>query len=194
MADLYTRLEELQGMTRLLIDDLTLLRPLVGLGNPDPTPEEKTYRRFYARAVFALVEAFAEQHRRLLLDLCGIGAIILPEKKFQKLAEIRQVFKKDGTVEEEEQYLQIFDKIKAVYKGAGTGFGERLHITFGNRNWEIFREAMAVRNRVTHPKRASDCWIFEVDLQKLVHAHDWFRSIQNEFVRVARAHRNNHHW
>jgi hypothetical protein len=35
MADLYTRLEELQGMTRLLIDDLTLLNPLVGFGIGD---------------------------------------------------------------------------------------------------------------------------------------------------------------
>lgn len=34
MADLYTRLKELEGMTRLLIDDLTFLKPLVGLGNP----------------------------------------------------------------------------------------------------------------------------------------------------------------
>ena len=39
--DLYGQLEELQGMTRVLIDDVTRLKPLGGGGNPDPTEEEK---------------------------------------------------------------------------------------------------------------------------------------------------------
>lgn len=56
----YNDLEELRGMTRLLIDDVNLLRPKLGEGNPDPSDEEKANRRFYVRAVFALVEAFVE--------------------------------------------------------------------------------------------------------------------------------------
>ena len=63
--DLYGRLEELEGMTRLLIDDVGLLRPLVGEGEDDPSAGRKAYRRCYVRAVFALVEALVEQHRRL---------------------------------------------------------------------------------------------------------------------------------
>jgi hypothetical protein len=78
--DLYNELEELQGMTRLLIDDVRLLRPKIGEGNPDPSDDEKAYRRFYVRAVFALVEAFVEQHRRLVIYLCEAGKIELSEK------------------------------------------------------------------------------------------------------------------
>src|ERR1035437_10144113 len=71
--DLYNDLEELRGMTHVLIDDVNLLRPKLGEGNPDPSNEEKANRRFYVRAVFALVEAFVEQHRRLLVHLCEFG-------------------------------------------------------------------------------------------------------------------------
>jgi hypothetical protein len=95
--DLYDRLEELQSMTRLLIDDVTLLKPKVGELNPNATDQEKANRRFYVRAVFALVEAFVEQHRRLLLQLCESNRIELKEKTRKRLLEIREVFRDDGT-------------------------------------------------------------------------------------------------
>src|SRR2546427_323512 len=128
--DLYTRLEELRGMTHLLIDDVKLLRDKVGARKPDATEEENANRRFYIRAVFALIEAFVEQHRRLLLDLCDIGKITLAEKTRSKLREIKEVSLADGSKEERTQYLKIFEKIKEVYKAAGDGFGQPLNVTF----------------------------------------------------------------
>jgi hypothetical protein len=137
--DLYDRLVELQGMTHLLIDDVALLRPKVGELDPNVTAEEKANRRFYVRAVFALVEAFVEQHRRLLLELCESSEIELKEKTRKRLREIKEVFSEDGTVEEHEQYLQIFAKIKEVYKAAGIGFGQPLKVTFGDWNQDLRR-------------------------------------------------------
>jgi len=192
--DLYGRLVELQGMTRLLIDDVRRLKRRLGVGNPDPSPALKTNRRFYIRAVFALVEAFVEQHRRLLVELAQHGMIVLPAKKLQRLREMKPVLLDDGSVGEQEQYLQIFDKIKEVYKAAGTGFGQDLNITFGDEGWATFKTAMALRNRVTHPKRVADCCIEEPDLAVVTAANEWFKTLQNEFVRVARAHRTANHW
>jgi hypothetical protein len=192
--DLYDRLEELQGMTRLLIDDVALLRPRVGELKPNVTEEEKANRRFYVRAVFALVEAFVEQHRRLLLELCESNKIELKEKTRKRLRELKEVFREDGTVEEQERYLHIFDKIKEVYKAAGVGFGQPLNVTFGDRGWTTFKAAMEIRNRVTHPKNVSDCWIFEDALKTVNDASAWFKKLQNEFVRVARKHRTESGW
>jgi hypothetical protein len=53
---------------------------------------------------------------------------------------------------------------------------------------------MEVRNRVTHPKNVQDCWIFEGALKIVIEANEWFRGLQNEFVRVAREHRAAHTW
>jgi hypothetical protein len=187
--DLYTQLEELQGMTRLLIDDVGLLRPKVGERIPEPSDEEKANRRFYVRAVFALVEAFVEQHRRLIVQLCEQGKIELPENKLKRLKEIKQVLQDDGTVEEQPQYLQIFDKIKEVYRAAAAGFGEALTVNCGDERWIAFKDAMEIRHGITHPKNVRDCWIHEGGLQTVIAAHEWFKALQNEFVRVARAHR-----
>lgn len=192
--DLYGRLEELQGMTRLLIDDVGRLQGELGAGVPDPSETQATNRRFYIRAVFALVEAFAEQHRRLLLDLVGENKITITPKALLALREIREIKMPDGSVVEREQYLQLFEKMKTVYKVAGDGFGERLKVTFGERGCERFREALALRNQVTHPKQVSDCLILEKNIQTVMAANEWFKKLQNEFVRVARAHREVHRW
>jgi hypothetical protein len=192
--DLYSRLEEFQGMTRLLIDDVALLRPKVGELNPNVTDEEKANRRFYIRAVFALVEAFVEQHRRLLLELCESNQIELKDKTRKRLQEIKKILMEDGTAEEQERYLHIFDKIKEVYKAAGAGFGQPLKITFGDEGWPTFKAAMEIRNRIAHPKNVQDCWIFEDALKTVNEANEWFKGLQNEFVRVAREHRAVHGW
>jgi hypothetical protein len=188
--DLYNDLEELQGMTRLLIDDVNLLRPRIGEGKLDPSDEEKAYRRFYVRAVFALVEAFVEQHRRLVIHLCEAGKIVLTENRLKRLREIKQIFDASGVVVgEETNYLRIFDKIKRVYNAAAAGFHSPLTVTFGDNHWPEFQEAMEIRNQITHPKNVQDCWIFEPSLQKVIAAHYWFRALQNDFVRIAREHR-----
>src|SRR5205085_5338023 len=113
----------------------------------------KANRRFYARAVFALVEAFVEQHRRLLVHLCEFGKITLPENRLNKLREIKKILDENGTVVgEEANYMRAHEKIKEVYNAAAVGFDEPLTVTFGNERWPQFKEAMRIRHEITHPK------------------------------------------
>ena len=193
-VDVFLRLEELQHVTRLLIDDVVMLRPKLGEMKPDPTLEEAANRRFYIRAVFALAEAFVEQHRLLLLELCAARRIELSKNTRKKLSEIREVLGDDGELVVKKQYLQIFEKIKEVYKAAACGFEQKLTVTFGDVRWTNFKAAMEVRDRITHPKKVEDCWIFDDALRSVTDAYDWFRLLQNEFVRMARKHRTEHGW
>ncbi len=140
-------------MTRLLIDDVNLLRPKIGERKPDPSDEEKAYRRFYVRAVFALVEAFVEQHRRLVIHLSEAGKIGLTQNKLNRLREIKQILDASGAVvREAPNYLRIFEKIKHVYNAAATGFNSPLTVTFENDHWREFQEAMEIRARSPTPR------------------------------------------
>lgn len=169
---------------------MSLLRPKIGEGNPDPSDDEQAYRRFYVRAVFALMEAFVEQHRRLVIHLCDAGKIELSENKLTQLRQIKRILDTGGSVvREEPSYTRIFDKIKEVYKAAAAGFGSPLMVTFGDDHWREFKEAMEIRNQITHPKNMEACWIFEPSLRRVIAAHDWFRALQNDFVKIAREHR-----
>jgi hypothetical protein len=70
MSSLCDRLEEIQGLIKLFAGDVEQLASRLGPRAPvEMDGEIAGVRRAYARAVFALVEALAEQHKRLLLDL-----------------------------------------------------------------------------------------------------------------------------
>jgi hypothetical protein len=79
MTSLYDCLVELQDVTHVLIDDVEQLRTLLGERHPalQNSNEEEANRRFYVRAIFAFIEAVAEQHKRLLLALDEQGTVAL---------------------------------------------------------------------------------------------------------------------
>lgn len=193
MADLYDRLDEIQGMTRVLTQDVERLRPLVGADVAISDGEEAN-RRFYVRAVFALVEAVVEQHKRLLLDLAEGARISLAVAVREALSEQAPLVKDNGAVMYREQYLQLERKLRAVYRAAGEAFQQPLAVSFGDAGWQSFRAALDVRDRITHPKTYQDCHVDGDALDTVNRGHDWFRGLNNEFVRVAREHRQTHPW
>jgi hypothetical protein len=81
-----------------------------------------------------------------------------------------------------------------VYRAAGEAFGQVLTVTFGDQGWQSFRDALDVRDRLTHPKTFEDCHVDEDALKTVDEGHAWFRGLNNEFVRVARAYRADHPW
>ena len=193
MADLYGRLDEIQGMTRVLTQDVERLRPLVGADVAISDGEEAN-RRFYVRAVFALVEAVVEQHKRLLLDLAEGSRISLAVAVREALSEQAPLVKDNGAVMYREQSLQLERKLRAVYRAAGEAFQQPLAVSFGDTGWQSFRAALDVRDRITHPKTYQDCHVDGDALDTVNQGHDWFRGLNNEFVRVAQEHRQTHPW
>lgn len=183
-------------MTRTLLSDLEQLRPLLGQRSIQAAvgDREAGNRRFYVRAIFALIEAVVEQHKRLLLDLANRQMTTLESGVRMALSERIYVVRDSGAVTEKEQYLQLQRKLRAVYRAAETAFGQQLTVTFGDQGWASFQSAVAVRDRITHPKTFQDCGVDEADLDTVDRGHEWFRALQNEFVAMARAHRAQHQW
>ncbi len=196
MSDLYNRLEEIQEMTRTLIEDVECLLPNLGSRSitDTVTTEEEANRRFYVRAIFSLVETVVEQHKRLLLELHEHNFIKLHEGVYEVLSERVYIAKDNGKILSKEQYLKLQRKIRTVYRVASESFKERLNINFGDSGWELFQDALKIRDRITHPKRYEDCEIDEQILEVVESGEKWFRNLNNEFVRIARLHRNKFNW
>jgi hypothetical protein len=196
MSDLYERLEEIQGMTAVLSGDVERLRPLLGSRSiQDAVPEqEETHRRSYVRAIFALVEAVVEQHKRLILDLTERGVARVGAGVREVLLERTYFVKDNGTIGEKDQYLQLERKLRAVYRAAGEALGRPLQIEFGDQGWPSFQAALDVRDRITHPKTFVACHVDEADLETVDRGHAWFRDVNKAFVELARDHRQQHGW
>ena len=196
MSDLYDQIEELQGMARVLTDDVERLRPQLGSRDIQVavTDNEEMARRLYVRSIFALIEALVEQHKRLLLKLADSRVITLMPGVQEALSERVYAVKDNGAVAGREQHLQLLRKLRAVYRAAGEGFGDPLAVQFGGAGWKAFQDATTMRDRLTHPKTFQDCQVSGVDLNTVDAAETWYRSLSNEWVRVARVHRAVHKW
>ncbi len=176
MADLYTNLPEVDGMVRVLSADVQQLSTQLN------SEYSSTTQRTYSRAVFALVEAILEQHKKLLLDLAEKSVITLDSGVTDKLKE-------------DTHYLKLQDKLKIVYKKGKDAFNsEAMLANFSSQGWSDFGNAVSIRNRITHPKTHEDCQITDDDLQTVKKAEQWFRQVNNKFVEVARKYRETHPW
>lgn len=196
MSSLYNRIEEIQEMVKILTSDVEYLRPRLGERSIQValSDSEESNRRFYIRAIFSLIEAVVEQHKRLLLDLADQNIISLGPVVIEALSERAYVIKRNGTVGDRKQYLQLERKLRAVYHAAGTAFGQTLSVNFGDQGWQSFGEALDICDRLTHPRIFDDCHVDEDALETVDQGHEWFRNLNNEFVRVASAHREDHNW
>lgn len=196
MSDLYDRLEEIQGMTRVLIGDVERLRQQLGSRSiqDDKTVEQEGARRAYVRAVFALIEATVEQHKRLLMDLASRSAVALDQGTEAVLVEQAFVADDKGKVGSREQYLSLRRKIRVVYRAAATAFGRDFEVKYDDQGWQRFASAIEIRDRLTHPKSYADCDVDDDDLDSVDQGHEWYRGLNQEFVRIAREHRGEHNW
>ena len=152
-------------------------------------------RRFYVRAVFALIEAVVEQHRRLLLDWAERGAVAFPEGVREVLSERIFVARENGNVHKRTQYLSLRNKLRVVYKTAAPkAFLQPLSIEFADEGWRAFCAALEVRDQITHPKTFVDCHVDKEELETVETGRDWYGQVNKEFVRVATEHQHDHSW
>ena len=196
MPDLFERLEEMRDVIDVLNGDVERLRPRLGPRSiqDEASDDEKTNRRSYVRAIFALIEAVVEQHKRLLLDLSEQGVVQLGPGVRESLLERTYSVKDNGSIGEKEQYLPLQRKLRAVYRAAAEVFGQPLELDFAGGGWRAFCTALDVRDRITHPKTFVFCQVEDDELGTIDCGHEWFRDVNQRLVGVAERHRQAHGW
>ena len=100
----------------MLSVDVEYLKPLLGersiqVKNSDA---EEACRRFYVKAIFSLIEAVIEQHKKLLLDLTDQQIISLEGGFKETLSEKSFAVQENGKVVERPKFLQLKHKLRLV--------------------------------------------------------------------------------
>ena len=62
-----------------------------------------------------------------------------------------------------------------------------VHVDFSGKGWSAMKTTIAVRNRLTHPKRLEDIAVSDDDLAKLVQANDWLLQARSDMMSAANA-------
>jgi hypothetical protein len=173
-------------MSRIERDDLGRLYDIlvrdIGqiVGRSSSLPQYK--RRSFVRAFLALVEYDTYNRKQRVLYLHTKGVHRFNESERIMLQEIQPELDDSGRLKLKRRYLRLIDN----YRFAIRMFCKAVDIEFtlptNEPGWSAFKETVALRNRITHPKKLSEIEISDSQLKSVFDAFEWFKKVYRAIV------------
>lgn len=129
-------------------------------------------RRDTVRTAFAAIEGVVWIFREHVIDTAE-STYGLEDDEKSILQERQLSVSEQGKITEQPRYLPLTATVRFIARIAGR-LNEVDHFDFGTSEWDGFRKAIAVRNRITHPKSSHDLHVSKADVDEVTNALFWF--------------------
>ncbi len=136
--------------------------------------DTQTLRRNYARATFAFIEGFVSIMKSGSLAVFLGGGCSLTPGDLSLLLEKTYSLSETGEVNSRDVYVPTAQGVRFAFDVFGRAHGIAERPDYSGDGWRHFRRALEVRNRVTHPKAATDLAINDKELNAIDGAWRWF--------------------
>ncbi|OJW76251.1 MAG: hypothetical protein BGO57_08570 [Sphingomonadales bacterium 63-6] len=123
------------------------------------------------RSIFAAVEGSVWLYRQHVTSIAKSIEAITREEELA-LAETAYLVNANGTVSEQMRFIPLPALIRLTTRIANR-IDPRTETRFDIPGWESFQRAIAIRNRITHPKTKSDLLVSERDVDTCHAAFFW---------------------
>lgn len=133
-------------------------------------------RRAYVRAAFALIEGNLNLMAGLIDRARERGEIQLTKGEGELLRQERREATEEGIEIVRVKFVPISDRLTPVLGLFGRLFGQVFAADKSDRGWAAFREALGLRNRITHPKTAECFNVSGQEIATVEEARSWFAS------------------
>ena len=138
-------------------------------------------RRTYARALFALIDGVTYAQRQLAEHDARLPTQARARGK-AAAKHARRIGRKAGDKE------SVALAVRAAFAAMSAAHQVPNPLVAGGDTWRSFRQAIAIRNRVTHPKTGMDCAVADSDLSLLRRVHHWYYDVSSALLeRLTRA-------
>jgi len=145
--------------------------------HPKPTPEQREEGQFwlrsFTRTFFALVEGVSFTLRQLTLALHERGQLRLSVGEQALLSEKRYFWDK-GKVGSADAFNKALDNLQIALTLFPRAFGVEFQLTTGDHRYGSFRQALRLRDAITHPKNGQDLQLSNESIKQLYEALAWF--------------------
>ena len=158
-----------------LVDTVTILsedvRYAAGLSKIEDT---QFARRAYVRAVFALVEGNINLMVDVILRAYARDEIELSSDEIAPLREESYELSEQGKAVIKPRFYSFQSRLRFVL-----GLFPRLYdgshsVDVSGQGWNQFKEAIQLRNRITHPRDKNSFYVTDKELNTVEHARTWF--------------------
>ena len=170
-------LEALPKFFKILANDV-----IIAEGKLDQA-EPQFRRRSYVRAVFALIEGmtFAMKQFTLAAHEQRDDSTFSP-KELARLQGKQNYRDCKGIVQKVRRSDGIADDLKFAFKTFAQARGSTYTLKTSGREWQLFKEAIKLRNRITHPKAGDDLTICDEEMKKIQKVAAWYRKVTSDLL------------
>lgn len=143
--------------------------------NPDEIRMEifsQVDRRILVRSIFSYIEAVTFATKALVLS--DPHSSKLAEGERMLASEINYELKSTGDVSIRPAKISLASNIRFTFKIFSKVFGSWTPLDTRGHEWECVQRSIKVRDRITHPKRATDLFITDAEVDEAHRAIIWF--------------------
>lgn len=158
---------------------------LVQLGKQIEQEENRSeLKRNYITTFFSMVESLSFSTRQILLLWHKYNQIELSNEEIFLLKEKSIEIKSNGMIRIKERYFAFESLFKFTYLTYSKHFKKESQYKelINDSRYYIFKEALGIRNRITHPKDSQSIIISNAELSKVYEAHDWYHNFIIEML------------
>src|SRR5438445_8510504 len=131
-------------------------------------------RRAYVRVMLSFIEGMNHALKQILIAAAECHRVNLSDEEVQILRGVQ--IQLDGKYKPKVVHrpLRVKDDVRFTLLMLGKCADAPFDPNFGDQGWAAFLDAIAIRNRVTHPKSRDDLWLTDADLVRVDQAVKWF--------------------
>lgn len=162
------KLEDLKKPILALSDD-------VNRAEKEMVANDDSYsRRNHIRALFAMIEGTIYILKQTVLIAASSGPGPLSIAELALLQEKNFFLTEKGTPRVKDQFPKTKDNLLFTKSCLEKAFGYSLDLNATPNNWKDFKEAIAIRNRITHPKGLQDFEVSKEESELAIKVGRWF--------------------
>jgi hypothetical protein len=141
-------------------------------------------RRSYLRLLAILVESFTHFLRESLLQRIANRALTPPAEVVVLLREQSYSLSSRGEPAGRRMYSRTIENFLFVLTTDTRTDIEGYTVNTSHLGFLAFRATFEVRNRVTHPRYATDLLVSDAELRQARAAHAWFEAVTHESIEL----------
>lgn len=134
-------------------------------------------RRSYVRTVFAAVEGAVHELKLRALQGDGAHPLFFSPGELSFIHEEAYSLDDRGNVRVQPRFVPAASNVLFAFKAYMRSKGCEAALNLDHEGWPAFRGAIAIRNRITHPKRPQDLVLSDEDLHTVDLGYRWFTAL-----------------
>jgi hypothetical protein len=160
--------DDLGQMLSLLFDDVKQCKVQL------ETEDSQFGRRVYVRTVFALIEGLTFQMKQIVLKMHDELNLGYPTAELALLKEEAYELNDKGEAYVQSKFLQLPKNVRFAFKVFARTFEVDYQLDVGSDVWASFKDAIEIRNRLTHPKLVNDLHVSDEQMVIVRRVEKWY--------------------